>query len=73
MSGITLAQAEAQLTLWLNASTAIASGQEYSIGDRQLKRADLAEVNNSIKMWQQHVTRLSGGRNGMRVRGVTPV
>lgn len=73
MAGITLAQAEAQLTLWLNASTAIASGQEYSIGDRQLKRADLAEVNNSINMWQRQVNRLSGGRTGMRVRGITPV
>lgn len=73
MAGITLAQAEAQLTLWLNASTAIASGQEYSIGDRQLKRADLAEVNNSINMWQRQVNRLSGGRSGMRVRGITPV
>lgn len=73
MSGITLAQAEAQLTLWLAASTAIASGQEYSIGNRQLKRADLAEVNESIKMWQGYVNRLSSGRSGMRVRGVTPV
>lgn len=73
MAGITLAQAEAQLTLWLNASTALASGQEYSIGNRQLKRADLAEVNNSIKMWQGYVNQLSNGGAGMRVRGVTPV
>lgn len=73
MSGITLAQAEAQLTLWLNASTAIASGQEYTIGNRHLKRADLNEVNESIKMWQGYVTRLTSGRSGMRVRGVTPV
>lgn len=73
MSGITLAQAEAQLTLWLNASTAIASGQEYTIGDRHLKRADLAEVRESIKMWEGYVQRLSNSRTGMRVRGVTPV
>lgn len=73
MAGITLAQAEAQLTLWLNASTAVATGQEYTVGDRNLKRADLAEINNSIEMWQRQVTRLSGGRTGMRVRGITPV
>lgn len=74
MAGITLAQAQAQLDAWLAASLAVARGQKYTIGDRQLERADLAEINKSITMWQQQVNQLSNGRpGGIRVRGVTPV
>ena len=40
MAGITLAQAEAQLALWLTASEKVAKGQSYTIGDRSLTRAD---------------------------------
>lgn len=73
MAGITLAQAEAQLSAWLNASLAVANNQEYSIGDRSLKRADLAEINESIDKWQRMVNRLQAGRSGgMRMRGGTP-
>lgn len=73
MPGITLAQAEAQLAAWLNASLAVANNQEYSIGDRSLKRADLEEINNSIAMWQRKVNQLQSGRGGgMRMRGGTP-
>jgi hypothetical protein len=49
MAGITLVHAEAQLALWLAASTAVASGQEYEIetagsGRRRLRRADLNAI-----------------------------
>lgn len=71
MAGITLTEAEAQLATWLAANTAVASGQEYSIGTRALKRADAAEIREQIKYWDQHVNRLS--RGGIRVVGVTPV
>lgn len=73
MAGITLAHAEEQLTVYLACSLAIASGQEYSIGDRRMVRADLPEVRETIKFWNSQVNRLSGGRTGMRVRGITPV
>ncbi len=73
MAGITIAQAQAQLDAWLNASLKVSQGQEYTIGNRTLKRADLAEINSSINMWQTQVTRLSaGGGGGMRMRGGTP-
>ena len=68
MAGITLTQAEAQLTLWIAASTAVASGQEYEIstgsGNRRLKRADAGEIRQQIDFWDAKVKELSSG--GMR-------
>lgn len=72
MPGITLANAEAQLQLWLTASEKVSTGQEYTIKDRSLTRADLADINTSITYWNRMVNKLSGGRTGMRVRGLTP-
>jgi hypothetical protein len=78
MAGITLEQAQAQLALWLAASSALASGQSYSIDTagvrRQLTRVDAAEVRTSIDYWQRKVTELAsigaGGRR--RIRYVVP-
>ena len=70
MAGITLSQAEAQLTVWINASTAVAAGQEYRIGDRSLKRANLADIQSQITFWNAQVQRLT--RGGIRVIGATP-
>ncbi len=68
MAGITLAQAEAQLAVWLEASIKIAGGQSYRIGDRQLQRADLDQVNRQIQFWQKQVERLGGdSAAGIRV------
>ena len=76
MAGITLAQAEAQLALWIAADTAVATGQSYSVGGRELTRADAAEIRNNIIFWDSQVRRLSsseasGGR--IIIRGGTPV
>ncbi len=71
MAGITLAQAEAQLTTWIAASTAVAGGQEYSIKDRSLTRTDAKEIRENITYWNSMVKQLD--RGGIRVRGVTPV
>ena len=70
MAGITLTQAEAQLTAWLAASSAVASGQAYSIGGRSLTRANAAEIRNQIEFWDAKVQTLS--RGGRQVRGITP-
>jgi len=70
MNGITLEQAEAQLTAWLNASAAVAQGQSYSIstesGSRSLTRANANEIMQQIEFWDRMVKRLS--RGGIRVR-----
>lgn len=64
MAGITLAQAETQLTAWLAASAAVASGQEYSIAGRTLKRADAAAVQKQVDYWNQQVQTLSARASG---------
>lgn len=72
MAGITLAQAEEKLATWLAAEEKVAGGQEYSIGTRTLKRADLKEVREAVKFWDGKVKELAVGTTGMRVRGGTP-
>lgn len=76
MAGITLAQAEAQLALWIAADTSVATGQSYTIGGRSLTRADAREIRENIVFWDSQVKRLSssetsGGR--IIIRGGTPV
>lgn len=66
MAGITLQQAQAQLDLWLAASTAVATGQEYAIGTRKLRRTDAAEIRQQIVFWERKVAQMSG-RQGMRI------
>ena len=76
MAGITLAQAEAQLAIWLAADTAVASGQSYTIGGRSLNRANAAEIRTNIDYWDSKVQKLTASASssgGIRVRGVTPV
>ena len=64
MSGITLAEAEAQLAVWLEANTKVAEGQSYSIKDRSLSRADAAEIREQITFWDGWVRRLSRTARG---------
>ena len=75
MAGITLAQAEAQLTTWLTAMEKVASGQEYEIGNRKMTRANLAEIRETIEYWDSKVQQLdrNSGSGGLRVRPVVPV
>lgn len=70
MAGITLAQAEAQLTTWLAASTAVAANQSYRIGDRQLTRADSDQILRQVEYWQRQVQLLTAAASngGARVR-----
>jgi hypothetical protein len=70
MAGITLAQAEAQLALYLAAEEAVLSGQSYRIqtagGERELRRANLAEIQQGIKTWNERAQTLGAtslGRN----------
>lgn len=64
MAGITLAQAQAQLQLWLDADTAVSGGQSYSIAGRSLSRADAATITEKIKYWNDTVVRLSRAQSG---------
>lgn len=69
MAGITLAQAEAQLAAWLEASIAVSKGQSYSVGGRSVTRADLPAISAQIDKWERKVQQLQGGSSGgSRVR-----
>lgn len=73
MAGITLAQAEAQLALWLAASSAVASGQSYSINNRSLSRVDAAEIRQQLDYWDGKVKAMSRSASGYRrTRYVVP-
>jgi hypothetical protein len=70
MAGITLAQAEAQLAVWIAASTAVALGQSYTIAGQSLTRANAAVIRENIKFWDSQVKELT--RGGLAIKGVTP-
>lgn len=59
MAGITLAQAEAQLTLYLAAESAVLTNQSYEIAGRKLTRAALGEIRTGITTWDARVKQLS--------------
>jgi len=73
--GITLEQAETQLSSWIAADQAVAKGQSYQLDTgehkRSVTRADAIEIRKNIIYWNRMVDRLSQG--GIRIRGVVPV
>lgn len=70
MAGITLAQAQSQLDAYLAAETAVLAGQKYEIGGRMLQRANLAEIQAGITIWNQRVQQLSARSSGRRASAV---
>jgi len=71
MAGITAAQAEAQLALWLAADTAVAAGQSYEINGRSLTRVNAREIRENIEYWDAKCKAL--GSSGIKLYGGTPV
>lgn len=71
-AGITLAQAEAQLALYLAAEEKALAGQSYEIAGRRLTRANLAEIQTGISTWDARVKQLAA-RAGGYGRGRTVV
>lgn len=63
-AGITLAQAQAQLNAYLAAETAVLGGQRYEIAGRMLQRADLAEIQAGVQIWNDRVISLSLSSQG---------
>ncbi len=61
MAGITLVNANEQLTAWLAASLAVSNSQEYWLDGRKLVRADLAEIQKQILFWNNQVISLTNG------------
>lgn len=71
MAGLTQAQKETALALWVAADAAVSVGQEFSHNGRTFKRADVAEIRNNITFWDNLVQK--GARGGIAIRGATPI
>ena len=67
---ITRAYAESQLHIWLDAQTAVASGQSYTIGRRTLTRANLKDILAMIDYWEAKLEMMDG--QSPRARRVVP-
>ena len=72
MAGITLAQAEAKLALWMAADDAVAGGQAYKIDGREMTKADARAISENIDKWNAWVQRLARGTRGARTRFGVP-
>jgi len=57
--------------LWMQAEMAVMTGQEYRIGSRNLRRADLRDIADRIRYWKSEVERLEG-KTRIRVQQVIP-
>lgn len=74
MAGITLAQAEAKLTLYLAALDKIVLGQKVEIDGQAITRANLADVERAITFWDSRVKQLASSAAGRgRMRTVAPI
>ena len=56
---------------WIMAEQAVMTGQEYQMGTRRLRRADLREIRASIKYWEEKVNEAAGGSR-IRVQQIIP-
>jgi len=71
MASITIAEARNMLALYIDAEKKVLLGQEYTIKDRTLKRADLRYIAEERKKWQTLVDQLESGA-GMKVKRGLP-
>ena len=66
MAAFTIAELRARLTEYRTAETRILTAQGYRIGDRQLTRADLAEVRRQIRELELQIERREAGPRRIR-------
>ncbi len=70
---ILLATAQQRLIDYLDAEAAVIKRQEYRIGDRMVKYADLEEIRKGIAYWENKVADLTASATGRaRYRVPTP-
>lgn len=64
--------AKDRLSMYLKAEAAILTSQEYRMGSKSLRRADLEDVQKKIKELQNEIARMeTGGKN--KVVRVVPI
>ena len=64
MSTDRLQLAKDRLAAYYQAEMAVLTGQEYTIGSRSLKRADLAQIRSAIKELEGHIQTLEAKASG---------
>lgn len=70
---IDLATARARLDMWLDAEEKVSRAQSYTIGDRTLTHANLAEIRTSIEYWERKVAALEAGGCSTQSMAFVPV
>ncbi len=65
-----LERTKKRLELYYKAEEAILSGQEYTIGTKRLKRADLADVQSMIATLEKEVKTLKSSGKNKALRGI---
>lgn len=63
-------RARKRLELYYKAEEAILTGQEYTIGSKKLRRADLSDVQSMISKLEKDIKLLEGGGKNRAVRAV---
>jgi len=56
---------------WIEAEQAVMTGQEYWMGTRRLRRADLREIGRRIEYWKGEVDALEGNPR-IRIKQIIP-
>ena len=64
-----MTQATDMLDLYIQAETAVLTGQEYRLGDRTLRYADLAEIRKGRAEWQARVNAEQARASGLGTFG----
>jgi len=64
-----MTQATDMLALYIQAESAVLSGQEFTLGDRRLRRADLVEIRAGRKEWQAAVNAEAARASGSSTIG----
>jgi len=69
MTGITLAQAQTHLEKAQAALNAAYEAQQYSIGDRQVSRADIEKLESAVNHWSRVVREKTQRAQGVKNPG----
>ncbi len=64
-----MTQATDMLALYIQAEQAVLSGQEFTLGDRRLRRADLVEIRKGRAEWQAAVNNEQARARGANTLG----
>ena len=64
MAGVTLAEAEAHLAASQTALTAARKALQYSVGDKQVIRANIKDLTGQVALWNRVVRELTSEAAG---------